>query len=1387
MSSKRVALLLSALLCLFAVMPSTLFGQTASTGTVAGTVTDPSGGAIVGATVTLTDTATSIARVESTNDTGRYFFANVVPSKYTVSISKTGFRVSKLVDQVVNVSASLTLNVTLEIGSVAETVEVTVTNGAELQTLNATVGNTIGGKLLEDLPSIQRDAATFVTLQPGVSPDGSVAGTVSDQSTFMLDGGQNTNDMDGSMAIYTPSFAGDPTGGIVSDMIGGSPTGVMPTPLDSVEEYKVNTANQTADFNSSAGAQVQVVTKRGTNAWHGTAYEYYLDNNFNANTWNNNNSDTPLPSFHYNRFGASGGGPIIKKDILGGKTFFFANYEGFRWNDAQTYEAVVPSANMRAGILTLNVCNAACEAANGAGVPTQFNLNNGMNCGTGGNVACDPRGLGINTLVQQMWNKFEPMPNDPSCNVVGLTPTCDGVNEQGYKANVAVPQTSNFGVARLDHDFGSKFHFNTSYRYYKLVRATTNQVDVGGFFTGDTLGDPTALSVRPQQPWFFVAGLTINVTSNTTNDLHYSYLRNYWSWGNPGGVPQFPQLGTDVGGAALEPFGETSNPLAPYNVNTQNVRTRFWDGHDNFLRDDWTMLKGSHLFTFGGAYQRNWDYHQRSDNGGGINYQATYQLGEATGGGGLVDFTSTLPAGVSPTTWGRDVSAVLGIVTDSQIAYTRSGSDLALNPPLTHAFDQSTIPYYNVYFSDSWHMKPSFTITYGLGWTLEMPPTEAQGKQMELVDQSGQPVNTEAYLNQRQLAALNGEVYNPILGYSLVGNTGAGDKYPYNPFYGSFSPRVAAAWNPSINDGFLGKVFGGNKSVIRGGYSRVFGRLNGVDLVLVPLLGDGLIQAVQCRQNYMPIPVSSGGTGAATCGAPNGAAIPLTVANAFRVGTDGNNAPIPSAAATLPQLNFPGVNSVAAGAGEVLDPNFRPNVVDSFDLTLQRQLGNKFILELGYIGRRITHEYQPINLNAVPYMMTLGGQQFAKAYAAVETSLGCATSFAACGANIPQKTLANGNPNPAYTAYFNAIPAQPFFEKALSGTGYCNESYAGVPLTSCTAAAALNEVGNFTTQSVWNLWSDLDDGGFNFARSMMNTPIAGGPLDCGTAAVPTTCGSGGQTSSGVSENASVGHGNYNGGFVSLKMNGWHGITLQENFTYSKALGTGALVQATSEYTPNDPFNLNAGYGLQNFDRKFVFNTYAMIEDPWYKGQQGLIGRLAGGWSLSPIVAIGSGEPVGCGTFTSAQSFGAGDGVDFFDTENCILTKAASGSSASLHSDGTPGQYNMFANPAAVLSTLRPAILGLDTSTGGTGVFTGLMYWNVDMRLVKNIKISERYSLQFEYTVTNVFNHPVFQDPTGGDAQTGIGVIPTNGLSTFGTINTQGNNPRAMQFGLRFAF
>jgi len=1349
MSSKRSLLVIGLLLCLFTLVPSALFSQSASTGTVAGTVTDPSGAAIAAASVTLTDKSTNIPRTVSTNENGRYILVDIPAGNYDVSISKQGFRISRLSSQTVNVGTALTLNVTLEIGSVAESVEVTASN-AELQTLNATVGNTVSGVALDSLPSISRDASTFFTLQPGVAPDGSVAGVAMDQNSFSLDGGQNTNDMDGSMNIYTPSFAGDVTGGLISNQVtgnaGGGPTGVMPTPIDSIEEFKVSTTNQTADFNSSAGSQVSMVTKRGTNAWHGTGYEYYLDNNWSGNTFQNNSAGIPVPSYHYSRFGVAGGGPLIPKEILGGKTYFFANYEGFRWPNSETISRDVPTASMRLGLLFFS--------------GQYYNLNPGpvtFNGTTYAGTTLDPRGVGVNSVVQQMWSK-DPLPNTTGCNGLSL---CD-VNASGlgnvgvFTGNMGVPQSSNFGVVRLDHDFGPKWHFMTSYRYYKLVRTTDSQFDIAG-------GTPVSLSARPQVPWFYVAALTTNITSNTTNDLHYSFLRNYWQWGSAGDPPQITGLG-----GALDPFGQSENQaLTPYNVDTQNTRQRFWDGKDNMVRDDVSILHGNHLFQFGGTYQRNWNFHQRTDNGGGINYQPVYELGIGSNSG--INVAGNIPSTIATadqTNFGRDYVAALGIVSIAQTAFTRTGPTLALNPPLTPAEDVSTIPYYNVYFSDSWRIKPTFTLTYGLGWTLEMPPVEQQGRQVELVDQAGQQLDVEAYLKARSAAALQGQVYNPELGFALVGNTGGGQKYPYNPFYGSFSPRIAAAWNPNYSEGLLGKMLGQGKTVIRGGYSRIYGRLNGVDLVLVPLLGTGLIQPVQCVDPQSPT------VGNGTCAGTGGS----TPANAFRIGTgtgaDGLTAPIPLPSATLPQPDFPGFNAIAAATGEALDRNFRPDESDQFDLTIQRQINSKTMIEVGYIGRKISHEYQPININAVPYMMTKGGQTFAKAYANLEMEYcgGAAGSVAG---------LAGGG----CVGNLSAVTPQPFFEAALSGTGYCTN------FTSCTQAVAVNEgigktgTGNLGSQSVWSLWSDLDQGGatcsatqacgFNFARTMLNSPIAGSAF-----------GGNGQLTSGVAVNASLGTGNYNAGFITLKIADWHGLTLQQNFTYSKALGTVNVVQATSEFTVVDPYNINNGYGLQPFDRKFVDNVLLVYQPPFFQSQHGLKGRLLGGWSFAPIFTAGSGLPLELSTINGdGQSFGGADAVNFFDDENDILTCANNFGSA-RHNNvsgsggvGTAGNVNLFSNPQAVFNCAREPILGLDSGKGGAGVLRGMPFWNVDFQVKKNIHINERFSAEVQSIFSNVFNHDQLGDPS----------LSLGNPSAWGVLNTQINTPRSIEVGVRFRF
>jgi hypothetical protein len=279
----------------------------------------------------------------------------------------------------------------------------------------------------------------------------------------------------------------------------------------------------------------------------------------------------------------------------------------------------------------------------------------------------------------------------------------------------------------------------------------------------------------------------------------------------------------------------------------------------------------------------------------------------------------------------------------------------------------------------------------------------------------------------------------------------------------------------------------------------------------------------------------------------------------------------------------------------------------------------------------------------------------------------------------------------------------------------------------------------------------------------------------------------GQMTSNVTMSTSLGHGSYNAGFITVKMNGWHGMTLQNNFTYSKALGTGAVVQATSEETAVDPYNLNTQYGPQAFDRKFVDTLFLVFEPPNYRGQQGLVGHVLGGWTFSPIFSAGSGAPDFCNTNTGAfsegysgsQDWGSGDGLFAFTNANCVLTSKA-GTSASVHYiDGVPYR---FSNPQAVFNNVRPVILGLDGNTAGFGEFRGLPYWNVNFGIKKDLRLTERFSAETSFNFINVLNHNQFLDPTRN-----IAGNPTQVGPSFGQLSTEGTLPRTMEFGIRVRF
>jgi hypothetical protein len=1302
-----------------ALTSAVAWGQAVASGTVGGQVTDQAGAVVAGATVQLVDVDTKTPRSSLSNPAGRYDFVDVPPGVYDLTVTHPGFALARVPAQKVDVGLSLTLDVQLEVGTTSTTVDVTASAGAELQTLNATVGSTIAGDSLLLLPNLNRDVSSLSVLQVGVTPSGQVAGVQSDQNAFQVDGGSISDDMAGTSNTYTTSFASN-----------NAPSGVVPTPIESVEEFKVNLSNQTADFNGAAGSQVQLVTKRGTNQFHGALYEYFYASNVGAaNTWKDDHTPsgnlpyTPLPKTHRNHYGAALGGPLLPK-WAGGKTYFFGNFEGYDYPNATTVEKYVPTALMRAGVI---------QVPNSAGVYSAYNLNpypvtvngktyNPATCVAGG--LCDPRGLGLNSVVNQLWSKYMPLPNDPQSG--------DLYNTQGYRTTVPLPQTQRFGVVRLDRDFGARNHFTVSDRYYTFNQLTSGQVDIGGALLGDTFGQAASSFTKPQKGEYFVAGLTTNITPTLTNDFHFNYLRNYWSWGDAGGTPQLPGLG-----AALEIGGESSNALIPYNVDSQSTRQRAWDGHDQSYRDDLTLLHGNHFLQFGASYNRNFDFYTRNDNGIATDAYPVYQIGS---GSGLVT-TAYQPAGLpssQSSNWQNLYAEVLGIVSQPQVMYTRSGTSLTLNPATSPIAVHAIVPSYNFYLSDSWHIRPSLTLTYGLGYAIEMPPYELNGKQVQIVDQANPsvPLNLAGYMAKKQQAALAGQVYDPTVGFATVRNIGGGEKYPFDPFYGELSPRLAAAWNPNFHDGLLGKLFGSGKTVVRGGYSRIYGRLNGGRVVGSPVLGAGLEQVDQC--------IGASITG--QCLGING----VDPNSAFRIGTDGLSFPLP-VTPTLPQPYYPGVNgAISAGDGAGVDPKLRPDRSDQFNFTIQRALSSKLIVEAGYVGRIIRDEYNLVNIDAVPTMTTLGGQTFASAFA-----------------NLYQEVSAS-----------QTITAQPFLETALGGAGskYCS-GYA-----SCTAAVASLQKSAIVSTQVYNLWSALNAApSWTLGRTLLASPAVNG-------------GNVGTQLTSYEMASSVGFGNYNAAFLRFTSRDWRGLTVQSNFTWSRALGTADSAQSSSSQTVVDPWNMHDSYGPQNFDIRFTYNLLMLYKLPFFRGQHGVLGRVLGGWAVAPLFTAQSGSPmevsIGTGSASDAQSYGEEYGNSNVAVENAQLTTAFTGGNSAHYNvnvasgagvNGNPSVggsgINLFANPNAVFSQFRPLILGYDNNASGAGPIRGFPTWNLDATLSKEIRATERVGATLSVQVYNALNH--FQPSTPS--------LNIDSPQTWGVVTAQANTPRTMEFGLRVHF
>jgi hypothetical protein len=480
----------------------------------------------------------------------------------------------------------------------------------------------------------------------------------------------------------------------------------------------------------------------------------------------------------------------------------------------------------------------------------------------------------------------------------------------------------------------------------------------------------------------------------------------------------------------------------------------------------------------------------------------------------------------------------------------------------------------------------------------------------------------------------------------------------------------------------------------------------------------------------------------------------VTPANVFRIGFGGDGlvAPLPAASATLPQPFLPGIGgNVKAGDSTMLDPEYRPESTDNFDFTIQHQFSPKLSVEVGYIGRRIRHEFQEINLDAVPHMTTLGGQAFSDAYAKLYLQL-------------------NGG------VAATAVTPQPFFEAALAKSGgtFCSG------FSSCTVAIASSSAlkSAILATAVSQFWNGL---------AATNSWV-----------LPNALFSTNQASA-VDMVTSLGYGNYHAAFATLRMRDWHGLTAISNFTWGRALGTTAVAQRSSSRTTTDPWNFRANYGTQQYDFQFLFKAGVTYQPTSlfgffdFKGKKGILGQLLNGWAISPFFAAQSGTPIGVGysedKCSSCQAFGAvgAPGVASIssDAERAVLATPYTGTnhlyygvagSNGIGTTNTSG-LNMFADPSAIFAQFRPCVLGLDTNCGGAGNIRGFPRWNMDAAISKDFRFKERVRITASLQFVNILNHFQPADPS----------LNLGSPQSFGVVTDQVYGPRQTEFGLRISF
>jgi hypothetical protein len=929
---------------LFFVSAANTFAQTANT-SLRGTIKDPSGAVVPGATIALSDSATGYKTSAVSDGAGEYKLAQIPPATYSITVTAAGFgSQTKIAQLLVNQPATIDFLLTVQQSNVVVNVS------GEAQTLNtsdASLGGSFNNTTIEALPSETRNVPDLLSLQPGVlylpnandSRTGAVNGGRSDQGNVTLDGVDDNDQVNGY------AF-----------------TGVLRETQDSIEEFRVTTGSANADAGRSSGAQISMVTKSGTNKFHGAAYEYYRPTNTVANDWFNKQAEieSGLPNipgkFLRNIFGGDLGGPILKD-----KLFFFGNYEGQRIAENAQVTQTVPTAPYQQGILTY--------LSGGNPVTLTPAQVSGLDASCTANGVC-PWGPGPdpNALAY-----FQSM---PAAN--GFTEG-DGYNTGSYSFSSPNPVRLNTTIGRLDYTPGSKHRIFVRGNLQKDVTSGTEQFP----------GQP-ASSLLVDNTKGITAGETWTITSNIVNDIRYGYVRQ--GYGSSG-----------VGSGDYVDFRFMSTPTA-------ETRSSIFSVPVNNIVDNLNWNKGKHDIQVGANWRlvhQNLATTNNSFNGASTN---PYWLGGNPPGVDMVDDGFVNSYAIA---YANLVGTVPSVTNNYNYFITspNSATLLADGAPVSRHFKANE---YEYYLQDSWRVRPNLTLTFGMRHSLLQTPYETSGQQV------APTIDTHTWYQERESAALAGQVYEPNLNFSPTG------PYYNKPGYwakskNNIAPRFAVAYSPDA------------KTSIRAGAGIYYDHY-----------GEGLVNIFDQHGSFG---VSSSITNPA-------GVYKYETSPRF---TGRHNIPFSNGAAPTTST-FP--YSPPAGPADGfaitwgLDSKLKTPYSESMDFSIQRELPGGFTLETAYVGRLGRHLLQSLDLaEPVDYVDPGGGGDY---YAA--------------GSKLSHLVDVNGGSNTA------SVPAIQYFEDVfpwMAGFDYPGESATQAIYTNEWAPYRAN-LGATTALSDLDFYGPLD-------------------------------------------------------------------------------------------------------------------------------------------------------------------------------------------------------------------------------------------------------------------------------------------------------------------------